>query len=125
MILKRRSKTPFTDVLISIAAFYYFFLFDKYFIEPSKLNDLENIQETDTPPQSPKNQNETIKVSIGSSGNTVHFKKADKVSPIREQVIEEALEQTPKRHITRTRKPRRLVEYNEPNMEMVNNVSSD
>lgn len=93
------------------------------FSEPSKLNDLENIQETDTPPQSPKNHNDTIKVSIGSSGSTVHFKKADQVSPIREQVIEEALEQTPKRPVARTRKPRRLVEYNEPNMELKNNVN--
>ncbi|XP_071164350.1 protein unc-79 homolog isoform X1 [Mytilus edulis] len=81
--------------------------------EPSKLNDLENIQETDTPPSSPKNLNDTVNFD----GGAVHFKKGDKVSPIREQVIEEAVE-TPKRPLTRTtRKPRRLIEYSEPNME--------
>jgi hypothetical protein len=74
-------------------------------------NDLENIQETDTPPQSPKNLNDTIKVNFGSGGGSVQFKKGDKVSPIREQVIEEAME-TPKRPVTRTKKPRRLIEYN-------------
>lgn len=77
---------------------------------------MENIQETDTPPQSPKNLNDTIKVNFGSGGGSVQFKKGDKVSPIREQVIEEAME-TPKRPVTRTKKPRRLIEYNEPNME--------
>ncbi|XP_060067575.1 protein unc-79 homolog isoform X2 [Ylistrum balloti] len=82
-------------------------------------NDLEKIQETETPPQSPKSK-ETVAMNLKtpSETSTVSYTKEGGATggcfPIREQSVEETTD-TPKRPV-RQRKPRKIIEYNEPDM---------
>lgn len=79
------------------------------------MNDLENIQETETPPQSPKVK-DTVEVNLMSPPeySTVQYKtnNTDNVPPSEEGQGHE-IGETPRRP-SKQRKPRRIVEYTEP-----------
>jgi hypothetical protein len=79
---------------------------------------LENIQETDTPPQSPKVK-DTVEVNLTSPPeySTVQYKtnNTEGVSPV-EESQGKGVSETPKRP-SKQRKPRRIVEYTEPEMD--------
>ncbi|XP_056021737.1 protein unc-79 homolog isoform X2 [Ostrea edulis] len=86
--------------------------------DSTKLNDLENIQETDTPPQSPKVK-DTVEVNLVSPPeySTVQYKtnNTEGVSAL-EESHRQVVSETPKRP-SKQRKPRRIVEYTEPEMD--------
>ncbi|KAK3093633.1 hypothetical protein FSP39_018303 [Pinctada imbricata] len=105
---------------------------DESFVPPSpsvlrgkdstKMNNLENIQETDTPPQSPKTKEQTVELNMKplSEDSSVKYtpvsEDSESTPPIKEQTIEEVIE-TPNRPQPR-KQPRRIIEYSEPDMEL-------
>lgn len=99
-----------------------FFLNSKLYCvisDSTKVNDLENIQETDTPPQSPK-MKDTVEVNLMSPPeySTVQYKanNTDNVSPPEEGQGQEVVE-TPRRPSKQRKPPRRIIEYTEPEVD--------